>query len=326
MILKQRPFMEALMAAAVIAAPASAMAQDVDVLADENGVQVNVDDEVSTPATKDVRQPNAAADEAPPQRLADRRTNAHVANWILAEQRSFVGLAKFGSRQASSAEVKQFSEKLVADHQKLIDTIRRADTRPSSDAKDSEESQQLANDRNPRRGRRSPGKVLKLVEGIVDEVSDGVDSVDSETSGVRQVSGEKQLDEKVERIADVAEEAIEEGRDIVQEARESFPNVNNRPLRRVDRGGKAWVKVHEDVTKELSKLAEADLKNRSGYEFDAALVGMYAASHLQQQATLEVLRQKADGELADVIDEALEAIKQHRRSADELMKNVKPTE
>lgn len=271
----------------------SLQAQEVDVRAGATDVEVDRE--------------GVAVDVNSPQQnpITDRPMDFQIAAWLLIDQRSIIDLAEYGSKHSQSPEVRKLAEAIIRDHQSLAQTlseIGQATTQPRSNIlRDRGQRAEAAEDRidqradtqreeaaaAPRDGARRPPA------SIVDRVEDGI-----------------------ERVADRAEQLLETGRDAVD--RELTPE---RAVRSSARS--PWIEIHRQIASNLSQAARQDLDQRQGYELDASLVGMFVASHLQQEATMEVLATRASPDLQSTLKQAADTIRQHRQHAEKVMNTIK---
>lgn len=240
------------------------------------------------------------------QRESNRRRaasgmNAQIAQWLTIDQRSIVDLAEFGLQRTKTPEVRQLAESIIEDHRALARQLagfQRATGGTTAEVRRAplrEDSREDARER-LRDNRRDRDGVRRPVENLVDRVEDGL-----------------------ERLGDRAERAVENVDD-------AFDDDSERDVL-VDRSSRgptsAWVQIHREIVERLSEMSKADLDKRSGYEFDASLVGMFVASHLQQEATMKVLAQRATGNLKQNLQRAVTTLRQHRERAEQVMQNAK---
>ncbi|EMI45507.1 DUF4142 domain-containing protein [Rhodopirellula sp. SWK7] len=286
------------------------VAQDVDVQAGASGVDVrasgvDVDVDANRQTSTDRTQRRRGNGD-----VTDR-TNQQIAAWVMVDQESLIDLSTFGLEHTQSDQVRKLAETVIQDHKKIsekLSPLAAWRTRPTwartSDQIEREQQRRLdaAEDRADevreerreviRDARRDADGVRRPLEDIVDRLENGV-----------------------ERVADRTEDAIENARESIDREMSS-----DRSRRR----GVSWVAMHRDVSEAVANAAKEDLRQRQGYEFDASFVGMLVASHIQQEATLEVLSKRASGELSETLRETVDTIREHKRQANEVMDAIKP--
>lgn len=262
----------------------SVFAQQIDVEAGETEVEVgqrgvSVDTDTSRPNERKIAGPSI-----------DQRMNHQIADWLIVDQQAVIDLANFGLERTKTPEVRQLAERIVQDHRALIDQLNAVGSVNRSGASAAERRDDLQDERAEaarevrRDARRERDGVRRPLENIVDRVEDGV-----------------------ERIADRVERTFE--------GEFAEPNIAAVPTAT----DASWVQIHRQIKDRLNAVARQDLEKRSGYEFDAALVGMLVASHLQQEATMEVLSKWAEGDLSNTLTKASETIRHHRQEAEHVM-------
>ena len=267
--------------------------QEVDVRAGQTDVEINRSD-------VNVNVPNAD------ERARDiQRTQREIASWLLADQKSIIDLAEFGANRTKSSEVRQLAEAIVRDHSALSEKLSQVSgeriARPRSADRDERNLAPSSKDVNARANeqreanreatgdaRRNRDGVRRPLENIVDRIEDGVERVADRT----------------ERAID----AVERDLDVDEKTRS---------------GTTPWVHIHHEIADKLTRAAQQDLEKREGFEFDASLIGMLIAAHLQQQATLEVLGKQASGNLRQTLEQAEKTVEQHRIMAEHVMKTAK---
>lgn len=292
-------------ATAVCATPLTAASgQEVDVDAGPTGVQVQQDD---VDVDVDRAERRTRTDAATTSR-SDERLNSEIATWSLADQRAIVELAEFGAERTKTPEVQQLADMIAEEHRQLAEKLagftRRSATtdRVDSDSSDDGERRRRLRDRRQATDQsedqdRRPVRDRRPLENLAERLETGV-----------------------ERLADRAEQAVEATRDAVDRsiAGEEAPGrfVATRSF---------WPDLHREITDRVTATAKRDLEQYQGYEFDASFVGILVAAHLNQEATLEVLQQRASGDLAETLGNAVSAIRQHRQQAEQVMENIKPS-
>jgi predicted outer membrane protein len=120
----------------------------------------------------------------------------------------------------------------------------------------------------------------------------------------------------LERLADRIDERVEE------RAEGGGPRIaQGRGL--LARGPSPWIEIHQEISNQLAEKARKDLEQRQGREFEGAFLGMIVAAHLNEEATLSVLSQRAEGDLKNALENALESAREHREEAEKVMDKVR---
>ncbi len=247
------------------------------------------------------------------------RSTQQIAKWVMVDQKHIVDLAKFGLRRSKTPEVRELAETIVREHLQFADRLAGladSSTRPTW----TRSADEIERDQERR------------VEAIRDRFDENPEARRNQDGDQRPLENlGNRLEEGVERVAERTERAFENTRDAVR--RELNDDDRNNDDRNDDdrndddrRAGDsvAWLDVHRDIANEVAKNAQRELEGDQGYEFDASFVGMLSAAHIQQEATLAVLSDRASGELASTLDEALQTIRQHKQHAERVMQTIKP--
>lgn len=282
--------------AALIAslAASATWAQDVDVQAGDTAVQIDRSGvQVDGQRGQRLRQSDRQQPRTP------ATMNRQITQWLIVDQQNIVSLAQYGLQRTQTPQVRELAETIARDHEalghKLNDVgLRESSTSQPADLTDAPREEQTDATREARR--------------------DAVRDQDGDRNRLENLGD--RLEDGVERLADTAERVIGDARQGVD--RVVGGDRQNRLMR-----GVRWIEIHREITKKLEDVARQDLQGRQGYEFDAAFVGMLIASHLQQEATLDVLSSRASGDLVQTLDEALASVKQHRAQAEQIMGQIK---
>ena len=272
-------------------------AQDVDVQAGDTAVQVDrsgvqSDAQSTQQANRADRQRQNRLQSNRQQRTAGANMDRQIAQWLIVDQQNIINLAQYGVQRSKTPQVRELAEAIVRDHEAFASKLREANLEnpANSPAAESVRGEQREAAREARR--------------------DAARDEDGERRPIENVGD--RLEEGIERLADRAERVVDEARDGLDRAAEGDRTV----------GGARWINIHQEIIQKVEEVARQDLQKREGYEFEAAFVGMVVASHLQQEATLEVLSDRASGDLAQTLERALASVKQHRQRAEQVMGQI----
>jgi len=283
-------------ATTLIAAPL--VAQEVDVRAGQTEVKVNsAASDVNVQRSGD-QQPNIDRT----RRNLGVVANAQIVDWLIVDQRNMIELSEFAIQKAETPQVRQLAEKIINDHQTLLQSLERiASNRDRSreavapndqDVDSAQRPVSTDDDADARRRRDSDGG---RIGNFVDRVQDRTEKVV----------------ERAERALDNTRQAIEE-----EVSAESAPRM-------LARNPSPWVEIHQQIVSKMAEESRNDLEKRSGYEFEAAFLGLVVASHIHQGATLNVLSDRATGPLKERLMDAEAVVQQHRQQAEQLMGKIK---
>jgi predicted outer membrane protein len=239
--------------------------------------------------------------------------NSQIARWLIADQANLVELARYGLERSKTPEVRQLAETVVQEHQSLREQLAAVAgdrTRPTWTRSEDE-----INRDQRRRFQQAGDRAEDAAEDRREAAAEARQDTDRLGDDIRRPLENltERLEQGAERVADRTQRAVENTRDAVR--REL--NDDDRPTGRM-----SWVNVHRDIVNMTTEIAKKDLEQREGKEFDGAFVGMLAAAHLQQEATLEVLSGRASDDFADTLQTALQTVRQHRQKAEQVMGEI----
>lgn len=282
-----------LMVAATVAAPVRG--QEVEVEAGETQVEVTAEE-----SDRDLARPTAGRGE----RL--NVTNRAIARWLLVDQKQLIDLAEYGKQRTKTPAIRELAETIIQDHQAFSEELREVargdrEGQRREAPRDRRERDELREER-PRRRDRNDGDRERIRGG---------------DRTVEQVL--ERMEESVEIVQQRAEEIAEGARDTLKSTREALGRRLAEGDTRRGMGSPPWVEVHQQIARNTAELVRHDLEELAGNKFDDAFLGMMAAAHVQQEATVEVLAKHARGDFEARLDKAQTTIRRHRKRAEKIM-------
>ena len=235
-----------------------------------------------------------------------------MADWLMVNQRSMIGLAQLGQQTAQRPEVRQLADIILNDHQMMMQQLEAY--RPAGDRIDGA-AEDAAQDRQDDRRDRAD---------LRDDVRDRREAVRDarrDADGVR-----RPLENLADRVEDVGERIGEGARNLAEGAREAVDTVEDRVDDRYDRDASAnspWLQLHREIADQTGRDATAQLSRYRGNEAEEAFLGTVLAAHLQGRATMKVFSSHADAQLRPLIESALQKTQQHEMMAGRLMAQIK---
>ncbi|MFH5804296.1 DUF4142 domain-containing protein [Alienimonas sp. DA493] len=257
-----------------------------------------------------------------------------------------IDLSKFAAERAVSPEVKEYAEKMVADHQKFASELQRAARR--SDAHGSLTPQQRRRTEAPLRNDRV------VTEEEAEEIREAREERAEREEEAREEMRERREDvreERVNSLGDAVDEAVrdvrEAGEEVEQEARELGERARqtgrrtraearegaadlarrsdralneDRPGRGMNRGRNANLRV-QAMAKAHADVKEA-LGRQEGRSFDLGYLNQQWLAHLKMLAAVQVAADHAGPELKTVLTDAESTIQGHLERTRELAKRV----
>jgi len=212
-----------------------------------------------------------------------------LAACLLAKNQGEVQLSELAQQKAENAEVKEFAQKMIQDHRKLIEQLQ------------------------PLAGMQSGTN--RGVSGSLGTRTETERISTTDTSGIRGTS------ESATRTSDTTTLPGSSGAD--QTTTDTTTNVA--ATNRTSAGGGAihqLMQIDRQINERCLQAHKQELQQKSGAEFDKAFVGSAIGAHIQALAALEVISKQTQGQLAQVAQQAQPTVQQHLDHAKQLMKQL----
>jgi len=216
------------------------------------------------------------------------------AGCLLAKNKAEVELSQIALQKAENPEVKQFAQKMVQDHQKMIQQLQplamqggASRSTPSSVLSSSSESRGRST---TTEGRTSDTTALPGSSGASQTIPP---SSTSSTIPSADATAGTTTSETATATAGMGTGAVHQ-------------------LMQIDR----------QINERALQMARDDLQQKSGAEFDKCYVGNAITAHVHALAALEVIGRQTQGTLAQVARQAQPDVQQHLDHAKQLMKQL----
>jgi predicted outer membrane protein len=216
-----------------------------------------------------------------------------LAACLLGQNKAEVELSQIALQKSENAEVKQFAQKMIQDHQKLIDQL-----------------QPLA----MMQGGANRG-VSSILGGNSESqgTSETTEGRSSDTTALPGSSGASQT------LAPTGRSATASSANATTEITAS-PNVTTTAA--VGSPVHQLMQINRQINERCLQMAKEELQQKSGAEFDKCYVGNAIGMHGHALAALEVIGKQTQGTLAQVAQQAQPTVQQHFDSAKQLMKQL----
>lgn len=207
-----------------------------------------------------------------------------LAGCLLAKNQCEVELGQLAQQQAQNPEVKQFAQKMVQDHQQLVQKLQPlaggqggySPTSPTQGTSSQFDAQRQTSDTTRLPG--SPGAA-------------------SQTPGARDIARNEDLN---------ANQSL---------TGERAAGKQNPALHELAQIEKQIAERHKEAVRE-------ELQQKQGAEFDKCYVGAMIGSHMHALAALEVIEQQGPEQLRQIAQQAQPKVQQHLDHAKQLMKQL----
>lgn len=217
-----------------------------------------------------------------------------LAGCLLAKNKAEVELSQIALQKAENAEVKEFAQKMVQDHQKMIEQL----------------------------------QPLAMQGGASRTTSSSILGSSSESRGRSATTEGRTTDTTALPGSSGASQTIPpSGTSATIPAADATAGTTTRETTTTTAGaGNSAVhqlmQIDRQINDRCLQMAKDDLQQKSGAEFDKCYVGNAITAHVHALAALEVIGRQTQGTLAQVAQQAQPNVQQHLDHAKQLMKQL----
>ena len=216
-----------------------------------------------------------------------------LAACLLGQNKAEVELSQIALQRSENAEVKQFAQKMITDHQKMIDQL-----------------QPLA------MAQGGANRGASSILGGNSESQGRSETTEGRTSDTTAVPGSAGASQTLPPTGTSA--AIPPATATTEIT--ASPNATTTAT-----GGGALhqlMQIDRQINERCLQMAKEELQQKSGAEFDKCYVGNAIGMHAHALAALEVIGKQTQGTLAQVAQQAQPTVQQHFDNAKQLMKQL----
>jgi predicted outer membrane protein len=217
-----------------------------------------------------------------------------LAGCLSDQSKAEIALSKIALEKSENAEVKQFAQKMIQDHQKMIEQLQPL-TAMRGDA--SRNTSSILGGHSEAQGR------SETTEGRASDTTALPGS-----SGASQTLAPTGTSSSVPPATATTE--ITASTNTTTTAAAGGSAVHQ--LRQIDR----------QINERCLQMARDEMQQKSGAEFDKAYIGSAIGAHVHALAALEVISKQTQGTLAQVAQQAQPTVQQHFEHAKQLMKQL----
>src|SRR5436190_3312615 len=231
--------------------------------------------------------------------------NHYLASCLLAKNEGEVQLSEIAQQKSENAEVKQFAQKMIQDHRKMIEQLQPLAGMQGSTSRGASGSTgtSSANERNSTTDISSSSSTSESTSRTSDTTatpgSSGAGQTTISPSGT--TAGAPQIGATTDATSTLA-----------ATDRSSAGSGAIHQLMQIDR----------QINERCLQANKEELQQKSGAEFDKCFVGNAISAHVKALAALEVIGQQTQGQLAQVAQQAQPTVQQHLDHAKQLMKQL----
>jgi predicted outer membrane protein len=222
----------------------------------------------------------------------NRVVDHFLANCLLGQNKAEVELSQIALQRSENAEVKQFAQKMITDHQKMIDQL----------------------------------QPLAMLQGSANRGASSILGGNSESQGRSETTTGRSTDTTALPGSSGASQTLPPTGTTaavppVNTAVETTITATTAPA-----GGDSpfhqLMKIDRQINERCLQMAKDELQQKSGAEFDKCYVGNAIGMHAHALAALEVIGKQTQGTLAQVAQQAQPTVQQHFDQAKQLMKQL----
>jgi len=227
-------------------------------------------------------------------------------------------LSQFAQQHATSSDVKEFAQKMVQDHQKMIQQLQQLPGAMGSTG-------------------RSGAYSATATESGRNSTTSGSNAAQSSTTRNNATSGSANATPGATGSSSTAGSS-DAGISVADTGRNSASSDSSGGGTAVNslgasgaaaaQPGMAGGAVHQlmqidrQIVERKTQSTREELQQKSGAEFDKGFVGTAINAHIHALAALEVIGQQSQGQLSQVAQQARPIVQQHLEHAKQLMKKL----
>jgi predicted outer membrane protein len=214
-----------------------------------------------------------------------------LANCMLGQNKAEVELSQIALQRSENAEVKQFAQKMITDHQKMIDQL----------------------------------QPLAMAQGGANRGTSSILGGNSESQGRSETTVGRTTDTTALPGSAGASQTIPPS-----DTTAAVPPVNatteitaSAPATTAGVSAvRQLMQIERQINERCLQMARDEMQKKTGAEFDKCYVGNAIGAHAHALAALEVIAKQTQGTLAQVAQQAQPTVQQHFDQAKQLMKQL----
>jgi predicted outer membrane protein len=216
----------------------------------------------------------------------------YLANCLLNHNKAEVELSQIALQRSENAEVKQFAQKMITDHQKVIDQL----------------------------------QPLAMLQGGANRGVSSILGGNSESQGRSETTVGRSSDTRaIPGSAGASQTLPPTGTAAVNSPASPTAETTATPNPAAAAGSGdllQLVQIDQQINQRCLQMAKDELQQKSGADFDKCYVGNAIGMHVHALAALEVIGKQTQGQLAQVAQQAQPTVQQHFDQAKQLMKQL----
>jgi predicted outer membrane protein len=217
-----------------------------------------------------------------------------LASCLLDQNQAEVQLSEIALKKSENAQVKQFAQKMITDHQKMIEQLQPLAAMQSG-----------------------ANRATSTLLGGTSEAQGRSESTVGRTTDTSALPGSSGAGQTIPPAgATAATPGTSAASDVATNATANAAMAaSGSPLHQV-------AQIEKQINDRCLQMARDELQEKSGAEFDKCYIGSALAMHSHALAALEVIGKQSQGRLAQVAQQAQPTVQQHLDHAKQLMKQL----
>jgi len=216
-----------------------------------------------------------------------------LANCLLGQNKAEVELSQIALQRSENAEVKQFAQKMIQDHQKLIDQL----------------------------------QPLAMAQGGANRGTSSILGGNSESQGRSETTEGRTSDTNALPGSAAASQTIPPSGTgaAVPPVSATTEITASVPATTTADGGSAvhqLMQIEQQINDRCLQMARDEMQKKTGADFDKCYVGNAIGAHAHALAAIEVIGKQTQGTLAQVAQQAQPTVQQHFDHAKQFMKQL----
>jgi len=222
----------------------------------------------------------------------NRVVDHFLANCLLGQSKAEVELSQIALQRSENAEVKQFAQKMITDHQKMIDQL----------------------------------QPLAMAQGGANRGTSSILGGNSESQGRSETTEGRTSDTTaVPGSAGASQTIPPSGTSVAIPPVDATTEITASAPATIAGGVSAvhqLMQIERQINERCLQMARDEMQKKTGAELDKCYVGSAIGAHAHALAALEVIGKQTQGTLAQVAQQAQPTVRQHFDHAKQLMKQL----
>jgi predicted outer membrane protein len=223
----------------------------------------------------------------------NRMVDYFLASCLLGQNQAEVQLSEIALQKSENAEVKQFAQKMITDHKKMIEQLQPLVAMQG--------------------GANRPASSLL---GGTSEAQGRSETTVGRTTDTTALPGSSGAGQTIPPAETNASSTANAARDLAANATANAATASGvGPVHQL-------MQIDRQINERCLQMARDELQQKSGAEFDKCYVGNAIGMHTHALAALEVIGKQTQGNLAQIAQQAQPTVQQHLDHAKQLIKQL----